>query len=516
MFLYVYFGIHVPYKSHHFHLGGNTLNKCVQLSANASSTGDCESKLYGCVCTCCHAKKLCCDCVIFLHQNYDFDNPVITAALSSHYREIRNKEFICKKCHEQLRRGIYMSQPCKKGEPQAAHALHSHFTQADLTSMDVALNPAWTNHCLCTCCHKTDLPRSKCIIFKESWYNFTNTTVIEALSTRFSVPTSQEFICKQCDAALIAEKMPIYAVTAHTRPTTTNQQKCVSCGTVCVDKIHHFDSTTYGKNSLATTIAENQMSQKDNIICNKCHNTISKESIVTCLNCRNTVPKKSTYIFNKKKYSPPVCTTEQPDSSKTARQYICKKCHMNLVPKVTCVCCKMNADKHICKIYNKLDYDFTKFIVSRCLEYATNTTDEEKYICASCNKRLIETSNDNPVLPYYGEHLCVKAGANFLKALQEKPEFVCTCCHHILFHKTVKPFKLTDFDMGNDIVQKCLSHRYVMKVHKHKKHPSNNEQTSHEWPTIHSANQDAEVVYMDEFICTCCCNSLQQKKNKNA
>ena len=222
MFLYVYFGIQVPFKSHHFHLGGITLSKCVQLSANASSMADHESKLYGCVCTCCHTKKLCCDCVIFLHQNYYFDNPVITAALYSHYREIRNKEFICKQCHEQLRNGIYMSQACKKGEPQPVHVLHSQFTQADLTSMDVAMNPAWTNHCLCTCCHKTDLPRSKCIIFKESWYNLTNTTVIEALSTRFSVPTSQEFIWKQCDVALIAEKMSIYAVTAHTRPTTTN------------------------------------------------------------------------------------------------------------------------------------------------------------------------------------------------------------------------------------------------------------------------------------------------------
>ena len=25
-----------------------------------------------------------------------------------------------------------------------------------------------TNYCLCTCCHKTDIPRSQCIIFKES------------------------------------------------------------------------------------------------------------------------------------------------------------------------------------------------------------------------------------------------------------------------------------------------------------------------------------------------------------
>ena len=69
--------------------------------------------------------------------------------------------------------------------------------------------------------------------------------------------------------------------------------------------------------------------------------------------------------------------------------------------------------------------------------------------------------------------------------------------------------------MGNDIVQKCQPHRYVMKVHKHKKHPSNNEQTSHEWPTIHSANQDAEVVYMDEFILHVVATAYNKKKQTN-
>ena len=34
-----------------------------------------------------------------------------------------------------------------------------------------------TNYCLCTCCHKTDIPRSQCIIFKESKYNFGNAVV---------------------------------------------------------------------------------------------------------------------------------------------------------------------------------------------------------------------------------------------------------------------------------------------------------------------------------------------------
>ena len=36
-------------------------------------------------------------------------------------------------------------------------------------------------------------------IFKESKYNYDNTITVEALSHRFSVPTSKEYICKNCD-----------------------------------------------------------------------------------------------------------------------------------------------------------------------------------------------------------------------------------------------------------------------------------------------------------------------------
>ena len=42
---------------------------------------------------------------------------------------------------------------------------------------------------------------------------------------------------------------------------------------------------------------------------------------------------------------------------------------------------------------------------------------EEQYICASHDKRLKETSNENPVLPYFGKYPDAGAGANFLKAL---------------------------------------------------------------------------------------------------
>ena len=79
---------------------------------------------------------------------------------------------------------------------------------ANYTSQSTTL----TNYCLCTCCHKTEIPRSQCIIFKESKYNYDNTIIVEALSHRFSVPTSQEYICKKCDKDLLQEIMPMNSV----------------------------------------------------------------------------------------------------------------------------------------------------------------------------------------------------------------------------------------------------------------------------------------------------------------
>ena len=62
---------------------------------------------------------------------------------------------------------------------------------------------------------------------------------------------------------------------------------------------------------------------------------------------------------------------------------------------------------------------------------------EEQYICASCDKRLKVTSNEDAVLPYFAKYPNAVVGANFLKALNQRPEYVCTCCHFMLFHKTV-------------------------------------------------------------------------------
>ena len=67
-----------------------------------------ESKKYGCVCTCCNRNDLPqYNCVIFVKHNYNFNIPAVANALSKWYREIRQKEFICKPCHKELKDGKY-------------------------------------------------------------------------------------------------------------------------------------------------------------------------------------------------------------------------------------------------------------------------------------------------------------------------------------------------------------------------------------------------------------------------
>ena len=162
-------------------------------------------------------------------------------------------------------------------------------------------------------------------------------------------------------------------------------------------------------------------------------------------------------------------------------------------------------------MYNEVDYDFSSFVLSQCLGHVSNSANEEQYICPLCDKRLKETSNENPVLPYYGKYPNAVSGAHFLKALNQKPEFVSTCCHHMLSHKTLWLFHTTDYDMSDEIVKECLWHWYVMKLHWHTSH-ENDEMTTNKWPQFLADYVEHDNIYvMNEFICIHCRNSLWQK-----
>ena len=142
------------------------------------------------------------------------------------------------------------------------------------------------------------------------------------------------------------------------------QQKCIYCNTVPTGKFLTFDKTKYGQNTIMSQMTEND---EKNIICNKCYNAISRESLVTCLTCTKTMKKMCTLKFDMNRYSSLEHNIQEMAKSQKTNPYICKSCHEELQPNITCVCCNRHMQKHVCKMYNKVDYDFKNFVVSQCL-----------------------------------------------------------------------------------------------------------------------------------------------------
>ena len=65
----------------------------------------------------------------------------------------------------------------------------------------------------------------------------------------------------------------------------------------------------------------------------------------------------------------------------------------------------------------------------------------------------------------------------------------------MLFHKNVQQFNIKDYDMSNETVKECLSHRYVMKLHRHTSH-KNDEMTTHKWPQFVPDDVDHDDIYV--------------------
>ena len=105
-----------------------------------------------------------------------------------------------------------------------------------------------TNYCLCTCCHKTDIPRSQCIIFKESKYNYQLSIIQPILDSYFEGIDLQKIW-----QTSISRKMPTNSVASKMRLTSHKpQQKCIHCNSVPTDKFLTFDKTKYGENSIVS------------------------------------------------------------------------------------------------------------------------------------------------------------------------------------------------------------------------------------------------------------------------
>ena len=193
------------------------------------------------------------------------------------------------------------------------------------------------------------------------------------------------------------------------------------------------------------------------------------------------------------------------------------KCHSHIQPKFQCVSCNLEFGIHLGKHYNIDQYDFKQYIVSRCLPDVSDETDDPKYICLSCHKTLQITDNENPIVPYHVKNKCLIAAAKFMKLLLEKPEYVCTCCHHMLFRKTVKKFNIDEYEMTNPIVKKSLSYRYQMIITNNSNSTGSGKCEYHKYNWNESSGDEHELnedTFIEEFICIQCRNCLKLRKPK--
>lgn len=153
---------------------------------------------------------------------------------------------------------------------------------------------------------------------------------------------------------------------------------------------------------------------------------------------------------------------------------------------VTCTCCHRMLQRPRCVAFRGNCYNFENEVVRQALSTKHRFCPDggSEYMCYTCHNNLRQTE---PKMPRLAVARSGRKGAEkFLKACEQKPEFVCTCCHRLLFKKTVKTFQDRNYDFTNETVVKTLAEKYRYKSQCH----------------------DAE------YICFTCHNNLHKKKPK--
>ena len=106
------------------------------------------------------------------------------------------------------------------------------------------------------------------MIFNIQRYNMNNQMVSQALSSRISIPTAKEFICKKCDKFLRFCQMPMDVEVSYNYKHLNKGTSCISCKTETRGKTHTYDQAEYGENVLAENIVPSDISE-ENITCCK-------------------------------------------------------------------------------------------------------------------------------------------------------------------------------------------------------------------------------------------------------
>ena len=510
------------------------------LVQNDSESTESEAGIYLCVCTCCHKTLPRHWCLIFKEKNYNFENAVVTEALAVdiRYKQSGMHEFICKNCHHHLwRKQTALSLPVMPNDAIASPKKYQTVNYLQVLEMPSTTCPTpcvvmpsqevdtcstmnidRNLLCVCTCCHST-LRRQLCVAFWKANYDFADPIVCDALSEdiRFMEIGVKEFICKKCHTQLwknknskVKPRMPIEAVASPRKGAFT----CLLCDYTgprryCCD----FDEKAY--NNISDEV-ENRFAQIRNdtdsnskkFICRKCHNKLLNSSTITCLSCSNIVKRTCAVIVDQTKYTSSSSTLSKllpniPVDNYNRTMLICRQCDTKLLGKVfICICCARNIEKKALVIFKKEKYDHSKEIVKKLLSHANEncSSNEKQYICKTCHSNLRIKENREPTVPKLMQSKQKSCAAQkFLKALKNKPEFVCTCCHRWLFRKSVVVFHDKDFDFDNAIVANALS-------------PECRYKTKTFCDVFNNSSQPGCAE--SEYICVTCKRNLSNKRPK--
>ena len=243
------------------------------------------------------------------------------------------------------------------------------------------------------------------------------------------------------------------------------------------------------------------------VICKPCHIHALMYSEKECVGCRKDVIRINMVKFDPHKHSCMLSGAKHITHSDGDIQYICKKC---LISKVVCVCCKRHVTERNSLVFSEENYDFSNFVVSACVLDDVQGGNQ-MYICNSCSKTLCQTSVENPIVPVHMKDKIIRAGALFLKALNDRRECVCTCCHRMLFRKTVRKFKEHDYDFTNDFIRKSLSCQFILKVKQLMNHNVVLSAINSIEELSNKLTDSAEIVF-DDYICIWCRNALHSKQ----
>lgn len=266
----------------------------------------------------------------------------------------------------------------------------------------------------CTCCHKKKV-RKNVQLFNLERYNFSNDIMLRALSpgARVKSDNGYEYICVACDYWLNREN-PVMPKCA-----SANYECCTKCHESHLKgKMKYFDEGMYKSENGVDLNAMFQFERRRNskgeeFICQNCHvYTISACNVAE----QCVIERRKLQIVELKKSDEQRC--------RNSERYITniEQIELMFLEKLQKVRAKWV--QAVGRLKQKIDEE--------------NEAKEVKFM-----NKLLQNRD--------------KAITNFRKCLLEFPEYVCTCCHRLLFKKSVRKYDSNRYDFDCENVSETLS-----------------------------------------------------------